>query len=82
MTKDKSSASKLGQQIKMYERGIKKKRKVTKLEENPNGMLVMPEMGGNIVLSVLQRGQGHGSPVSAEIQKRGIESPVPIKDMK
>ena len=45
-------------------------------------MIVTPEMGGKMVLSVLQRGQGHDGAVSAEIQKRGIEAPMPIKDMK
>ena len=79
---NKSSADETQQQIEMYERGAKKKRNVTKSEENPNGMTITPEMGGKIVLSVLQKGKGHADHVHAEIQQRGIEPPMPLKDMK
>ena len=65
--------SELQQECEMYERGIKKKRKVTKSEENPNGMLIMPEMGGKIVLSALQKGKGHMNHLRAEIEERGIQ---------
>ena len=74
--------SELQQECEMYERGIKKKRKVTKSEENPNGMLITPEMGGKIVLSVLQKGRGHMNQLQAEIKERGIEPPESIDDMK
>ena len=66
----------------MYKRGIKKKRTVTKSEDNPNGMLITPEMGGKIVLSVLQKGKGHINHVSAEIAERGVEPPMSIDKMK
>ena len=52
------------------------------MEENPNGMLITPEMGGKIVLSVLQKGKGHISHVSAEIEERGIEPPTDVDTMK
>ena len=79
---DKASAIELQQEIDKYEQGIKKKRTITKSEENPNGMLITPEMGGKIVLSVLQKGKGHISHVSAEIEERGIEPPTDIDSMK
>ena len=80
--KGKSSAVELQQQIDMYERGVKKKRNITKSEENPNGMVITPEMGGKLVLSVLQKGKGHISHVRAEIAERGVEPPTSIDDMK
>ena len=45
---------------------INKKRKVTKLEETP-GMLITPEMGGKIVLSVLQKDKDHMNQLRAEM---------------
>lgn len=81
-SESKTSASELQQECEMYERGIKKKRKVTKSEENPNGMLITPEMGGKIVLSVLQKGKGHMDQLRAEIKERGIEAPESIDGMK
>ena len=81
-SESKASASELQQECEMYERGIKKKRKVTKSEENPNGMLITPEMGGKIVLSVLQKGKGHMNQLRAEIEERGIEPPESIDGMK
>ena len=71
-SESKASTSELQQECEMYERGIKKKRKVTKSKENPNGMLITPEMGGKIVLSVLQKGKGHMPQLRAEIKERGI----------
>ena len=64
--KDKASAIELQQEIANMNGGSRK-RTITKSEENPNGMLITPEMGGKIVLSVLQEGKGHISHVSAEI---------------
>ena len=66
----------------MCEQGIKKKRNVTKSEENPNGMLITPEMGGNIVLSVFQKGKGHMNQLRAEIKEHRIEPPESIDGMK
>ena len=66
----------------MYEQGIKKKRKVTKSEKNPNDMLNTPEMGGKIVLSVFQKGKGHMKQLRAEIKEHRIESPESIDGMK
>ena len=66
----------------MYEQGFKRKRNVTKSEENPNGMLVTPEMGGTIVLSVLQKGKGHIALMRAKMDERGIEPPMPLEKMK
>ena len=51
------------------------------MEANPNGMIVTPDRGDEIVLSVLQQWQGHDSPFDSEIQEHKIESPIPIKDM-
>ena len=79
---DKASAVELKEQIEMYERGIKKKRTVTKSEENPNGMLIPPEMGGKILVSILYRGKGHDEHVSAELSERGVEPPMEISKMK
>ena len=45
-------------------------------------MLITPEMGGKIVLSVSQKGKGHISHVSAEIEERGIEPPTDVDTMK
>ena len=41
----------------------------------------LTERDGKTVLSVLQQGMSHDSPISAKIQKRGIESLMPTKDM-
>ena len=60
----------------MYEQGIKRKRNATKSEENSNRMLVTPEMCGNIVLSVLQKGKSHIDYVRVEMGERGIELPI------
>ena len=78
----KSSAVEIKQMIDMYERGVKKKRSITKSEDNPNGMIITPEMGGKIVLSILHKGKGHINHVRAEIAERGIEPPTLIEDMK
>ena len=48
----KSSAVELKQMIVTYERGVNKTRPTTKPEDNPNGMLITPEMGGKIVLGM------------------------------
>ena len=45
-------------------------------------MTIIPEMGGKIVIRVLQKGKGHIDHVHAEILKRGIEPPMSIEDMK
>ena len=66
----------------MYEQGFKRKRNVTKSEENPNGMLVTPELGGWIVLSVVQKGKGCIDHVRVEMDERGIEPPMPLKKMR
>ena len=79
---NKSSAIELQKSIEMYERGTNKTRNVTKSEENPNGMCITPEMGGKIVLSVLQKGKGHINHVDVELVDRGVKPPVPLKDMK
>ena len=60
--KNKTRADELQNQIVMYERGSKKEWNVNRTEDNPNGMLLTPEMGGKIVLSVLQKGTG-GLPI-------------------
>ena len=78
----KSSAVELQQMIATYQRGVKKKRSVTMSECNPNGMLITPEMGGKIVLSIINKGKGHINQVRAEIAERGIEPPTSIEDMK
>ena len=80
--KDKASTMELQQEIDKYKRGIKKKRSITKSEDNPNGMLITPEVGGKIVLSVLQKGKGHISHVSAELEEHGIEPPTNAVSMK
>ena len=79
---NKSSAVELQQSIEMYERGTSKRRSVTKSECNPNGMHITPQMGGKIVLSVLQKGRGHISHVKSELDDRGVEPPMPIDKMK
>ena len=79
---DKASAIELQQEIDKYEQGIKKKRTITKSEENPNGMLMTPEMGDKIVLNVLQKGKGDISHVSAEIEECGIEPPTDVDSMR
>ena len=77
--KIKASAVGLKQQIEIYERGIKRKGNVTKSEENPNGMLVTPEMSGKMVLSALQIGKGCIDHVRFELDERGIEQPMPLE---
>ena len=76
------SADELEEQVKMYERGIRKRRVVTTSEDNPNGMLITPEMGGKIVVSVLQKGKGHIAHVNAELSKREVEPPMELSKMK
>ena len=56
----------------MYEQGIKRKRKVQKSEESPNGMLVTPEMDGKIMLCVLENGKDHIYRDCVEIDECGI----------
>ena len=51
-------------------------------EENPNGMLITPEMGGKIVLIALQKGKGHIDHVRAELEEREVELPMPLEEMK
>ena len=80
--KNKASAEELKNQIELYEREAKKKRNVSKSEENPNGMLIRPEMGGKIVLSILQKGEGHIDHVCAELDEQGVEQPMPLAEMK
>ena len=55
---------------------------VTTSEDNPNGMLITPEMGGKIVVSVLQKGKGHIAHVSAELSERKVEPPMELSKMK
>ena len=73
---------KLQQQIDMYTQRFKKKSAITKSEDNLNGMLITPEMGGKIVLSVLQKYKSHITHVSAEIAEHGLEQPTSIDNMK
>ena len=80
--KDKARAIELQQEIDKYEQGIKKKRTIAKSEENPNDMLITPEMSGKIVLSVLQKGKGRISHISAEIEECGIQPPTNVDTMK
>ena len=70
MSSDKNtpSADKLQQQTERHKCGIKKKRSVTKSKDNSNGTVVMPETGGNSLLSVLLKGKGHTDHVYAELQ--------------
>ena len=56
---NKASAMELKQQIQTYEKGINKKRKATKSENNPNGIHVTAKMGGKILLRILYKGKGH-----------------------
>ena len=78
--KNTLSADKLQWQIEMNEQGTKKKKSVTKLEENPNGTVITPEKGGIMLLVVLLNDKGHAGHVHTELQQRGIEPPIPIKD--
>jgi hypothetical protein len=55
--KNKPSVDELQQQIGMYQPVTKKKLSVTKSKENPNDMVTTPEMGCNIVLSILLKGE-------------------------
>ena len=80
--KDKASKIELEEQVKMYERGINKKRTVTRSEDNPNGMLISPEMGGKIVVSILHKGKGHIEYVDAELSECRVEPPMEISKMK
>ena len=75
---NKTSAIELKQQIEMYKKGTKKKRRAIKADNNPNGIHITAEMGGKIVLGILHKGKGHDVHVHAEIEDRGIEPPKPI----
>ena len=79
---NKASAVELKQQIEMYEQGIKRKRNATKSRVKLKGMLVTPEMGGKIVLSVLHKGKGHIDHVCVKMDERGIEPPMLLEKMK
>ena len=66
-------------------RGIlarKKKRTIKKSEENANDMLITPEIGGKIVLSVFQKGKDHINHISAGIEECGIKPPINVDSMK
>ena len=78
---NKTSAIELKQQIEMYKKGIQKKRRAIKADNNPNGIHITAEMGGKIVLGILHKGKGHDVHVHAEIEARGIEPPKPIAEM-
>lgn len=80
---NKTSQKELAQQIDMYEKGIAKKRKPTKAEENTNGMLVTAQMGGKIILSILHSTTtpNQVEHVDAEILERGIMLPMPLNKM-
>ena len=39
-------------------------------------MVIPPDMGGKILVSILYRGKGHGEHVSAELSERGVEPPM------
>ena len=65
----------------MYERGIKKKRSVTKSKEILDSVVITPEVGGNILSSVLLKSKDHADHIYAELQQCGIEPPMPIEDM-
>ena len=45
-------------------------------------MLITLEMGGENVLSVLQKDKGHISHISAQIEEHRIESPTDVDSMK
>ena len=78
---NKTSAIELKQHIDMYDKGIKKKRRPIKADDNPNGIHVTAEMGGKITLGILHKGKGHDVHVQAEIEARGIEPPKPLAEM-
>ena len=82
LNENKASAAELKEQVNMYERGIKKRRAVTKSEDNPNDMLITPEMGGKIVVSVLQKGKGHVAHIDAELSECGVEPLIQLSKMK
>ena len=81
---NKTSQKELAQEIEKYEKGIAKKRKPTKAEENTNGMDITAQMGGKIILSILHATTtpNQVEHVHAEIVERGIELPMELNKMK
>ena len=55
-----------------YNKGIKNKWKVTKLEENTNRILVTPEIGGNINLGIQYEGEVLVSNNHADITNKNL----------
>ena len=78
---EKLSTEDINKKVEKFAAGMQKKRKITKAEENPNGMHISPEMDGSIVLSCILKGEGHEEHVDAEITKRDIDLPKELKDM-
>ena len=61
---------------------MKKKKALTKLEENPNDMSIPPEMGGKAAVSTLFKGKGHIAHVYAEMSERKVKPPMLISKRK
>ena len=82
-SKNKTSTEECNQKCEMYRKGIKRKRKVTKAEYNPNGMDITAEMDGKIKLVYLcsSTSPNQIEEVHAEILERGIVLPMPLEQM-
>ena len=80
--KYKTSVDELQNQIDMYKYGSKKRRNVTKSEQNPNIMLIPPETGEKIILSIFQKGKGHIDHVLKELDVQGVKLLMTLEDMK
>ena len=68
----------------MYEKGMKKQRKITASESNTNtdGICVTAQMSGKILLSILNHIKGgYDVHVDAEIAEKGIKPPMSLGEM-
>jgi len=71
----KVSTTELKTMMDSFDDGLKKQRRVTAKEQNPNGITVPSAMGGDIPFSKITKSRNHGPHVEAEIKERGITLP-------
>ena len=63
---------------KRYTKGVQKKRKMTKSEQNETGLLITPELQGSLKRKFLTK--RHEKAVDAEILHRGLKIPHPDRE--
>ena len=76
--KSKTSTDLKDKTKKQYAQGVKKKRKITKSEQNQTGLLITPELQGSLKTKFLTK--RYEKAVDAEILHRGLMIPHPDRE--